>query len=55
MYKRQLQGDLDFRMGEVSCGDYLGVLSEDPITASLLQARLIELGHKTSLQIVDNA
>ena len=50
-----LRGDLDFRMGEVSCGDYLGVLSEDPITASLLQARLIELGHKTSLQIVDNA
>ena len=50
-----LQGDLDFRMGEVSCGDYLGVLSEDPITASLLQARLIELGHNTSVEIVDDA
>ena len=50
-----LRGDLDFRMGEVSCGDYLGVLSEDPITASLLQARLIELGHNTSVEIVDDA
>ena len=48
-----LLGDLHFRMGEVSCGDYLGVLSEDPITASLLQARLIELGHNTSVEIVD--
>jgi hypothetical protein len=27
--------------------------SEDPITASLLQARLIELGHNTSVEIVD--
>ena len=50
-----LRGDLDFRVGEVSCGDYLGVLCEDPITASLLQARLIELGHNTSVEIVDNA
>ena len=50
-----LRGDLDFRMGEVSCGDYLGVLSEDPITASLLQARLIELDHNTSVEIVDGA
>ncbi|MDB2530786.1 hypothetical protein N9X46_08770, partial [Paracoccaceae bacterium] len=48
-----LLGDLHFRMGEASCGDYLGVLSEDPITASLLQARLIELGHNTSVEIVD--
>ena len=48
-----LLGDLHFRMGEVSCGDYLGVLSEDPITASLLQARLIELGHNTSVEIVN--
>ena len=30
-----------------------GVFSEDPITASLLQARLIELGHNTSVEIVD--
>ena len=50
-----LLGDLQFRMGEVSCGDYLGVLSEDPITASLLQARLIELGHSTSVEIVDRS
>ena len=49
-----LRGDLDFREGEVSCGDYLRVLSEDPITASLLQAQLIELGHNTSVDIVDN-
>nr|AOE06771.1 hypothetical protein [uncultured bacterium] len=50
-----LLGDLQFRMGEVSCGDYLGVLSEDPITASLLQARLIELGHSTPVEIVDRS
>ena len=50
-----LRGDLDFRMGEVSCGDYLGVLSKDPITASLLRARLIELGHNTSVEIVKDA
>jgi hypothetical protein len=50
-----LLGDIHFRMGEVSCGDYLGVLSEDPITASLLQARLIELGHSTSVEIVDRS
>ena len=50
-----LRGDLDFRMGEVSCGDYLGFLSEDPLTASLLQARLIELGHNTSVEIVDDS
>ena len=50
-----LRGDLEFRIGEVSCGDYLGVLSEDPITASLLQARLIELGHNTSVEIVDRS
>ena len=50
-----LRGDLDFRIGEVSCGDYLGVLSEDPITASPLQPRLIELGHNTSVEIVGGA
>ena len=33
--------------------DNCGVFSEDPITASLLQARLIELGHNTSVEIVD--
>ena len=42
-------------MGEVSCGDYLGVLSDDPITASLLQALLIELGNNTLVEIVGGA
>ena len=42
-------------MGEVSCEDYLGVLSEDPITASPLQPRLIKLGHNTSVEIVGGA
>ena len=50
-----MRGDPDFIMGEVSCGDYLGVLSEDPITANLLQARLIELGNNTSVEIVDRS
>ena len=42
-------------MGEVKCRDYLGVLSEAPITASLLQARLVKLVHNTSVEIVDDA
>ena len=33
----------------------IGVTSEDPITVSLLQVRLIELGHNTSVEIVDDA
>lgn len=50
-----LLGDPHFRMGEVKCRDYLGVLSEAPITASLLQARLVKLVHNTSVEIVDDA
>ena len=47
-------GDLDFvAPGGPGYSDNCGVFSEDPITASLLQARLIELGHNTSVEIVD--
>jgi hypothetical protein len=47
-------GDLDFvTPGGPGYSDNCGVFSEDPITASLLQARLIELGHNTSVEIVD--
>ncbi len=47
-------GDLDFvAPGGPGYSDNYGVFSEDPITASLLQARLIELGHNTSVEIVD--
>ena len=47
-------GDLDFvAPGGLGYSDHCGVFSEDPITASLLQARLIELGHYTSVEIVD--
>ena len=35
--------------------DNCGVFSEDPITASLLQVRLIELGHNTSVEIADRS
>ncbi len=47
-------GDLDFvAPGGPGYSDNYGVFSEDPITASLLQARLIELRHNTSVEIVD--
>ena len=47
-------GDLEFiAPGIRQCPDNCGVFSEDPITASLLQARLLELGHNTSVEIVD--
>ena len=47
-------GDLDFvAPGGPGYSDNFGVFSEDTITASLLQARLIELGHNTSVEIVD--
>ena len=47
-------GDLDFvAPGGPGYSDNCGVFSEDPITPSLLQARLIELGHNTSVEIVD--
>ena len=49
-------GDLDFLApGVPRYSDDCGVFSEVPITASLLQARLIELGHNTSLKIVDQS
>ena len=48
--------DLDFvAPGGSGYSDNCGVFSEDPISASLLQARLIELGHKTSVEIVGGA
>ena len=49
-------GDLDFvAPGGPGYSDNCGVFSEDQITASLLQARLIELGHSTSVEIVDRS
>ena len=41
-------GDLTFVDGPCPGNDYLGVTSFDPITASLLQARLLELGEDVS-------
>ena len=46
-------GDLTFVDGPCPGNDYLGVTSFDPITASLLQARLLELGEDVSVEIVD--
>ena len=49
-------GDLEFMYShDINYSYNIGVTSEDPITASLLQARLIELGHNTSVEIVDGA
>ena len=45
------KGDLRFIDGVHPGNDYLGVTSNDPVTASLLQARLLELGHDTSVEI----
>tara|TARA_Y100000813_G_C23976751_1_gene264466 strand:- start:91 stop:591 length:501 start_codon:yes stop_codon:yes gene_type:complete len=45
------KGDLCFIDGVHPGNDYLGVTSNDPVTASLLQARLLELGHDTSVEI----
>ena len=47
------RGDLQFIDGYHPGNSYLGVNSNDPVTASLLQARLQELGHKISVEIVD--
>ena len=47
------RGDLQFIDGYHPGNSYLGVNSNDPITASLLQARLQELGHKISVEIVE--
>ena len=49
-------GDLEFiSPHDITYGYNIGVTSEDPITVSLLQVRLIELGHNTSVEIVDDA
>ena len=45
------KGDLYFIDGVHPGNDYLGVTSNDLVTASLLQARLLELGHDTSVEI----
>ncbi len=46
------RGDLQFMDGPYPGSDYLGVVSNDSLTASLLQARLLELGEKTSVEII---
>ena len=51
----ELLGDLEFiDQSQMWHGYTIGVSSEDPITASLLQGRLLELGHKIAVQIVDD-
>ena len=45
------KGDLCFIDGVYPGKDYLGVTSNDPVTASLLQARLLELVHYRSVEI----
>lgn len=47
------KGDLQFIDGYHPGNSYLSVNSNDPLTASLLQARLQELGHNISVEIVD--
>ena len=50
------KGDLEFiSPHDITYSYNIGVTSEDPITASLLQARLNELDHNTSVEIVDDA
>ena len=50
----KLLGDLEFiDEHQMHMGYTLGVASEDPLTASLLQARLLELGKNISVKIVD--
>ena len=50
----ELLGDLEFiNEHQMHHGYTLGVASEDPLTASLLQARLLELGKNISVKIVD--
>ena len=44
-------GDLNFIDGCHPGNDYLAVTSHDPLSASLLQARLQELGHNISVEI----
>ena len=45
-------GDLNFIDGCHTGNDYLAVISHDPLSASLLQARLQESGHDISVEIV---
>ena len=45
-------GDLNFIDGCYPGNEYLAVTSHDPLSASLLQARLQELGHNISVEIV---
>jgi hypothetical protein len=53
-------GDLEFFAPYIPYSDIVysddhnGVQSEDPITASILQARLLELGQNVSVEIVDH-
>lgn len=50
----ELLGDLEFiDEHQMHMGYTLGVASEDPLTASILQARLLELGKNISVKIVD--
>ena len=44
-------GDITFMESPNPASSYLGVVSHDPISASLLQGRLLELGHDTSVEI----
>ena len=47
-------GDLEFIFESVMHYGYtIGVKSEDPLTASLLQARLLELGQNTLVEMVE--
>ena len=46
------RGDLRFVDGYSPANSYLGVTSHDPVSASLLQARLLELGKNVSVEIV---
>ena len=46
-------GDISFIDGPHPGNDYLGVISHDPVSASLLQGRLLELGQDISVEIVD--
>ena len=46
-------GDLQFVDGACPGNDYLAVVSHDPLSASLLQARLLDLGQNTSVELID--
>ena len=46
-------GDLRFIDGCHPGNDYLAVTSHDPVSASLLQARLLELGHNMSVELAE--